>query len=112
MWIVASAAPELCSTGPLARALIQVFHVAGDAKLGGRARAYEHGQGFSEAGACDERLFVFARPCYANFAGEVALLTNAIALGSRKLCRIHHGLTGRDVIATGTVAALAGNTAL
>src|SRR5262245_18963297 len=60
-----------------------------------------------EAIARGQRLIVFAGLRHSNFAREVTLLADAIALRGGQFGGIHHGLARGDVFAPRSVAALA-----
>src|SRR5262249_41394252 len=79
--IVATAAPEAGSAGPLAGALHELFIVAGWRQLRlARVRAGEHRHAVAEQISWRVRT-ALADPCYAGRASEVTLRANAVSAG-------------------------------
>src|SRR5580700_10209875 len=76
-----------------------------------RAGASEHRERIREALAGTKREVVLARLGHADLTGKVALPADTVPFGGRKLRRIDHGFARGNVIASGAMASLAGDTA-
>src|SRR5581483_6046979 len=109
MRIVAGPTPKFFAAGPLARALREVFGVAGHLSLRHRTGAHKNDQAIRERLAGRKRLFVPSRLGNSNFAGEVALLADTVPRGGSEFRRIHHGLAPGDMVASRAVTSLAGH---